>query len=532
MATGLDPNDPRPAHWREYKPGSGQGSGASSSLPYLLCGNKIGGTETLDKISDLPLADEADAIARVGARSELYLEFRKLKKIDPDAVCRVLPVTESAGIAATFDATVANASTAAGAWAITILGDDYLVPVAVGDTANAVSTAINTAMASFDEGKLPVTTTVAAPVVTFTAANKGTRGDQILGSGASRGIRFRWIGPTNAQTITKGALTSGTLEDDYTAGIAELEAAVRKGFVYYLVTSKTATAAPSTTDNGIGELLAEVKRLKLPSVGLDLVVLFAMVGTNAQAVTVATHSSMNDWTTFALWAENNDWTTAMIAAHVAAQVRIRQIAYPADNLNGLATDIPKPYLNADIPTSTEVVTALNNGITPLAFEKGATRIVRLITNQSLNAQGNNDYRVREGHIPRVLHYGWATFLGMLQDEAQANADDDPPEGGIPPTKTTTPSSIVAVHDRFIDEMCSPAPFAGRFSGPLFKPSAKDAMKKNFVCKYLGGGAFNLTTDWKVVEHLIKTTTEIRETGVGYLYQDEAWFSEINPRRMP
>jgi hypothetical protein len=223
---------------------------------------------------------------------------------------------------------------------------------------------------------------------------------------------------------------------------------------------------------------------------------------------------MNDWTTHPLWQENNDWTTGMIAAHCAAKARVFQIAYPAANLNGLIVDLPKPYLNADNPTSTEIVTALNNGYIPIGYEKGAMRMVRFITNRSLNPQGANDYRAREGHIPRCLHFGWEQFFSMLEGQAQPNADADPPEGQVAPALTTTPSSIRAVHNLFIDEMCGNKPF-GRYPGPVFKPSAREQMKRNFVVTYAGGGAFDLVADWKVVEHRIKTGTEINETGAAY-----------------
>src|SRR5438477_513487 len=82
-----------------------------------------------------------------------------------------------------------------------------------------------------------------------------------LGASATRGIRFRWVGPpTQTQTFGKGALTAGSTEDDMTAVIGQLEAALKKGHGYYIVTGKTATGVPTTTDNGLGELEAEIKR--------------------------------------------------------------------------------------------------------------------------------------------------------------------------------------------------------------------------------------------------------------------------------
>jgi phage tail sheath gpL-like len=516
MPTGVDPFDPRPANRREYKPGAGGALGASSPLPYLILANRTSsGSETVDQISDTPLGDEADAIARLGAKSEAYSIYRRLRAIEQDGLIYVGPVTESGGGAATFDLTITGASNAQGTWMVTVNGGDVPVSVDNGTSANATATAVANAIAGADQGRLQVTAAAIMNAVTFTAAQRGPRGDQTLGDSATRGIRFRWVGPpTQTQTFGKGALTAGATEDDMTAVIGQLEAALKKGHGYYIVTGKTATGAPSTTDNGLGELEAEIKRLRSPSIGLDCLLIYATVGTNAQSVTVATASAMNDWCTHAPQSKNNDWTTAMLAGHVAAKVRVAQVAYPAANINGIALDCPKPFVNADNPGSSDEITALNNGVSIIGFLDGAMRLERLITSRSLNEQGATDYRTREGHIPRCLHFGWQQFFSMLREDEQPNADADPPDGGVPPALTTTPSLIRSVHNRFLDEMCGDRPF-GKYPGPIFKPSARQTMKDNFVCVYDGGGSFTITVDWRVIEHKIKTATTIEQVGAGY-----------------
>ncbi len=515
LLTGVDPFDPRPANRREYKPGAGGALGAASPLPYLILANIVGGSEPLDSISDTPLGDEADAIARLGARSEGYGIYRQIRAVDQDGLIYIGPVTESAGGAATFDLTITGASSAQGTWMATVNGQDVPVSVGVGDSANATATAVRNAILGADQGRLQVTASAAMNVVTFTAAQKGPRGDPTLGSGATRGIRFRWVGPpTQTQTFTKGALTAGSTEDDMTAVIGQLEAALKKGHGYYIVTGKTATGAPTTTDNGLGELEAEIKRLRSPSVGLDCLLVYATVDTVGASVTVATASAMNDWCTYAPQSKNNDWTSAMLAGHVAAKVRAAQVAYPAANVNGIALDCPRPFVNADSPSSSDEITALNNGVSIIGFAAGAMRLERLITSRSLNEQGANDYRTREGHIPHCLHFGWEQFFAMLREDEQPNADADPPDGGVPPALTTTPSLIRSVHNRFIDEMCGDHPF-GKYPGPIFKPSARQTMKDNFVCVYDGAGSFSLAVDWRVIEHKIKTGTVIEQVGAGY-----------------
>ncbi len=514
--TGVDPFDPRPANRREYKPGAGGALGAASPLPYLLLANiTSSGSEPLDQISDTPLGDEADAIARLGSRSEAYALYRQIRAIDQDGLIYVGPVTESAGGYSTFDLTLTGASAAQGTWMVTVNGQDIPASVGVGDSANATATAVRNAVLGGDQGRLQVTVTVNMNVVTFTAAQKGPRGDQTLGADNSHGIRFRWVGPSSqTQSFGKGALTAGSTEDDMTAVVGQLESALKKGHGYYLVTGKTATTAPTTMDHGLGQLEAEIKRLRSPSVGLDCLLVYATVDTVGNSITVATASAMDDWTTYALQSKNNDWTSGMLAAHIAAKVRVAQVAYPAANINGVALDCPRPFVNTDNPGSSDEITALNNGVSIIGFKDGAMRLERLITSRSLNEQGANDYRTREGHIPRCLHFGWEQFFAALREDEQPNADADPPDGGVPPALTTTPSLIRSVHNRFIDEMCGDRPF-GKYPGPIFKPSARQTMKDNFVCTYDGGGGFSLTVDWRVIEHKIKTGTVIEQVGAGY-----------------
>ena len=202
---------------------------------------------------------------------------------------------------------------------------------------------------------------------------------------------------------------------------------------------------------------------------------------------------------------------------MSSSISWRSITYPAANLNGIVLDIPRHYQAADDPSDAEIKTALNNGFIPLAYRRKAVRMIRYITNRSLNDQSANDYRAREGHIPRCMHFGWEQFYASLAAQMQPNADDDPADDQPPPALTTTPSAIKAVHSVFIDAATSSSPLFGtaRYPGPIFKPSARDEMKKNFVSLYNGGGSFDLTANWKVVEHLIKTGTVVNELSASY-----------------
>ncbi len=520
---GVDPTDPSPAHRREYRPGSGGGPGAVSSLPYLVIGNKTsGGTETVDAISLTPIADDADAESRLGPRSEAAWMYRQIRKVDPSGTIYVLCPTESGGTAAATVLNIQGTSDQPGTIAIDWADGTIEVPRKANESEATVAARVQSAINAAEGGRCPFT--AAAPTaattgldVVVTAANIGPRGTALIqGASATLGLRVRLIGPTNTQVAQKQTAdaVAGATEDDHTAAIAALTARAKENLFYYVVTPKSPTSAPTATDNGLGELTEALRTLALPINGVDTLLFVGLTGTNTEAVTVSTDAQMNLWTAHCTWAENNDWPGGWIAAYMAAQARKHQIAYPAANINGLAVNIPRPRLEADVPTDTEIRTALDNGIIPITYERGAMRIKRFITNQSLNSAGSNDYKVREGHIPRCLHSNWELFFGSMTAKLQPNADDDPPEGQLPPALTTTPADIVAIYENHLNEMCSNSPY-GLYPGPIMKPSAKQEMLEKFSCVYNGGGSFSIFQDKKTIEHLIKTGTVIAESGQAY-----------------
>lgn len=528
---GIDPLDPTPEIRRHFVFGAGDSTGAANARPYLLLANKLtGGSETVDTLGT-HIVDDTDCIARFDERSEIYGMYRQIADVDSDGKVYAIAVTESAGAAAFVELTASTASDAATTVAVHVLGAEYQYPIANGDTVQVTAEGIRDMLGEADDGRLQVTATAAIDgagpdwATTISAATKGPRGDLIIGSTATRGIRVRAIGNTvNAQTVVKklASFSAGTTDDDHTAAIAELEAAV-DALPYYIVSAAHMVSGVTATDNMLGETMDKVRSLALPADGRDMRLLFASVGTNAEAVAVCTAAALNSVYGHCIWAENNDWTPAMIAAHTAANVRIAEIAYPSANLNGLTTNdvtrfkLPKPFVKADNATKPEIKTALNNGISPCSFNGGRARLVRFITTRSLNDQSSNDYRAREGHIPSAIHFTWDYFRGRYEATRQPNADSDPPDGQPPAPLTTTPGAIKDLGDAVIDDLTAPKPLINGvlYPGPILKPSAAAAMKEKMKATYLGGGAFDVEADFKAVEHNIKLSATFRETGQAY-----------------
>lgn len=121
------------------------------------------------------------------------------------------------------------------------------------------------------------------------------------------------------------------------------------------------------------------------------------------------------------WHKNSDLPAGEVAAQVAT-ARIwgdNQVGggigtskgeqtYRGCNLDGtLLADVPQQYLIADQPLGTDIESALNNGLTPLApaaANPGFAKIVRSITNRFQDAQGNANYAVLDTTKVTVIDY--------------------------------------------------------------------------------------------------------------------------------
>lgn len=520
--TGYDPSSPIPEHVREFKPGQGEGTSIPSTRNFLVMGNRLSaGTETLDSISDDAVGDDSDLNTRVGAGSELWWMVKALRLAHPTATIYLGPVTEASGTAAAVDLVVSGTSDASSSIEISWGGYKLVVPIDDGATANATATKIKNYIDDWEGGTMPFTAgtpqlDVSDYDITITARHDGPRGTQIIEEDStSKGIRVRALGPANTQTVTKdtAAAVNGATEDDFTTVLAAAQAKVDQGKVYHLITPKS-DASPSATDNGLGELSKLVRDIELPSVGLEAQFWFASRLANSNAATQATTAAMNNWRGNGFWAENNDWTTGMIAAWCAGHIAAAQLAHPNANVNGDATDIPPPFLAADNPTRAEQINALNNGLSVLAFKNSAMRIIRHVTNQSLGDTGNNDYRVREGHTASGYDFAWQYTLGRLVAQEQPYADDDPPEGATPTAATWTPSFVKGVLDTAVRELCSNKPL-GIYDGPILRRSQVEAMIAKQSVTFAGNGAFSITLNWELSQHLIKTMTQINGLDAAY-----------------
>lgn len=475
--TGVDPNDPRPGTLIEIRLAQGQGSGAVGARKIVFLAQKTSdGSETENAVGDL-IADEGDAVLRFGTKSEMLTMYRKYMKIDPLAEVYGIAIPYGAGTASTIDFVFANAATATTTLVIEWAGETTEVPIESGDATTTIASAAEAAID--DKFDWPISASVASSTVTVTVVSPlGPRGDYTL-----QGLRM-YFRKNVATTVTPSAITSGATDDDHTTALAVL--ATRN--LYYQVSSKTLTGAATTTDNGIGEHAAQITSLALPAKGIRQELHFGFVGQSSSVTTIAT--SLNNARVKMWWAQGTSWTPAMVAAHCAAVAHFKRLAIPAAPLTwyGLSRrgvteifEIPKPWLAADLPTDSEIRSALNNGACVILWTPtNQPYIEREITTRSLNGTAN-DYRARSGHISPCLDFAADYIADQAAAIAQDFVADDPAEGVLPVENTTTPSAMRGSILSSIEDLVI---FPG---GPVLDPGVVDSMKSSVEVRRMTNG---------------------------------------------
>lgn len=502
--TGIDPNDPRPGQAIEIRLATGQGSGAVGTRKIAMLAQKTSdGSETENAIDTL-IADETDAVARFGIKSEMLSMYRKYVEIDPTAEIYGIAIpAHGSGTASTVDFVFANAATGATTLVIEWAGQTTEVSVASGDATTTIAAAAEAA--GDDMFEWPISFSVASSTVTATVVSPiGPRGDFTLA-----GLRM-YFKKNVATTVTKGSVSSGTNDDDHTTALSVL--ATRN--LYYQISSKSLTGTASSTDNGIGEHAAQITALALPAVGIRQELHFAYVGQASNITSYAT--SVNNPRVKMHWAQGTSWTPAMVAAHCAAVAHFKRLSVVAARLTdyGLSArgvqeifSIPKPWLSSDLPTDSEIRSALNNGATVINWTPtGQGYIVREITTRSLNGTAN-DYRARSGHIVPALDFAADYISERVSQVAQDFVADDLAEGILPVENTTTPLSVKGVVLAAIDDLVA---FAG---GPVLDPSVLDAMKNSVEVRRLTNGT-SIKMRLEAAKHNDKTQYLILETSPG------------------
>lgn len=488
------PNDyPIPGYRREFRPASGSNSGAVAARDALIAGNKLAsvGSASVDGLGSavntpvLILGGEEEVIARYGRKSELYANYMGWVDINKTTMVWMAFVALGTGTA-TVDTVFATTSNVQTALLISCDGETIEVPVGSTDTPTVVAALARDYINA--KTRWMITATASTGTLTTAASMAGTRHEHQLNK-----LRFAWRRP-NAMTVTKGAVTPGTTDDDWTTLISGLGAFN----IYYHVCPKVTTISVTPTDNGIGEYITQLTDLVSPTGGKNGVLFIGTVGTVSQAVT--TSVSVNKWFFFNHHAKDNDWTCGRLAVHLAAILGKLESSNRAPNLASYgirrSSDtyyVPDPFDPFDRPTETEQVSCLNNGVTPACWTStGKAYLAWYVTGQS-ETNSVKDYRARPGHLPSVMFDFDESVSIEVRTQSQDNWGGPPPAEGQPrlPNFDYT-DDIAGIARQMIDIKTTGG-------NPTLDPSMATYMKDSIQVQDIGAG-YTVRVDIRAVRH--------------------------------
>jgi phage tail sheath gpL-like len=347
--------------------------------------------------------------------------------------------------------------------------------------------------------------------VDITTSQKGPRS-----AGWINNLRASIADPTNATTATKSSVTAGTTGDSCANAIAAVDAAE---FTYHCVAC-TSTSSVTSSDGGVGQYAAYIASIVAPSGGKSSMLMCAVDGTSAQATAVTQSAAVNLWEGHCYRVHGSDWHTSMVAAHCTAVHRSTEVNYAGQNLAGWTNDsvkgtvfqIPDPFNKSNRPTSVDETTDLNGGVSTIGFRTdGTPYIVRSITMYSwTGSSSTSDYRAREGHIPSVLFKFWEDLSSLLRAQNQPNVAADPPQGTKPVQGNMYPSTVKAIANKLIADMCGPYQ-AGM---ALLDASVLPQMLAATTVKLAAAG-FEVDVAIACVRHNLQDDALIAEVGPAY-----------------
>jgi phage tail sheath gpL-like len=446
--TGLDATNPIPGIYAEVRFAQGPGADLGPRRVLILAPKTASGAITPDT-AIVQIQDEADAIQQAGAGSPAHRMARAFFANNKSSEVWLLCPAAASGSAATDRIVIATTATANGVLSVWICGEQIDVPIITGDTATVIGDAL--AVAINARTHLPVTASNAAGTVSVTGKIAGTDLNSVR-------FRARITGTGIGTTVTPTADTA--LGSSGAGG-----AAIGVGVISY--TSALATLLPRKFDvilagtqeaTPLDALMDQVTVQAEPSTGFRQKVYAASCLSPASSATLASGASLNRERADLINAEECPVEHYALCAIVAGRYLTHNGADPSYSFDGYGTragqilvGLSRPFNDSALPTTTELRTMLNSGVTPIAYtESGAPYIVRAVTTRC--RQGSNpDYRVRDAHIVTVADRFTAELVARIAAAPWTKVTRDPvgnrPEPGA---EFCTPRRMKALIEQVLD----------------------------------------------------------------------------------
>jgi phage tail sheath gpL-like len=345
-------------------------------LPYrvLLVGQKTsGGSATANTTVKVTSADQVLTYAGRGSMLHRMAMAYFANNKSTETWVGVL-ADNGAGVAASGSLTVTGPATASGTLSLYIGGTLVSVAVASGDAQNAIASAINAAINA--NADLPVTSSVGTNVVTVTAKNKGTYGNDI-------DMRLNYMDGEKTPagvSVAIVAMASGATNPVLTSLISALGDAWFHIWVHPYTDSTSLTAIET-------ELLSRAGPMRM----IDGVAITSAAGTQGTLSTLGTGRNSPYSGIVGQPGKNPITPPIEFAAAVGAVTAYYAPIDPARPLQTLPLSFVKPPADGDLFTFTERNLNLYSGVaTTKVATGGVVQIERMITTYETNAAGASD----------------------------------------------------------------------------------------------------------------------------------------------
>lgn len=322
---------------------------------------------------------DAEAATFFGNGSQLHLMCRAAIKANPYLALEAIAMDDAgAGVLATSTVTLTGPATAAGVLTVKVAGKPVQIAIAATDTATAIGAALAAQIAL--QPDLPVTAAAAVGVVTLTAKNKGTQGNN---------IKIETVTTAAGTTAAVVAMSAGATDPTIATALAAVFAAGHNIIVSAWNDATNLTALRTHLDSVSGPLEQR------GAIGI-----YGHTGTLGASTTLA--GTLNAGRISAPNFKVPEQPCELAAAYGAVVASEEDPARPLNLLQ--LTGITAPAL-ADRLSRTEQENALNNGVTPLEVGPGEkVQIVRAITTYTLDAQSIPDISLLDLTTIRTLDY--------------------------------------------------------------------------------------------------------------------------------
>jgi phage tail sheath gpL-like len=344
----------------------------------VIVGQRIAaGSVLADVLTDV--FSDVDAATYFGNGSQLHLMCRAAIKANPYLALQAIAMDDAgAGVLASGTVTLTGPASSVGVLTLKVAGKLVQVAVAATDTATAMAAALAAQVAL--QPDLPVTATAALGVLTLTAKNKGTQGNN---------IKIEAVTSAAGVTTAVVAMANGATDPTIATALASIFAAGHNIIISAWNDATNLTALRTHLDSVSGPLEQR------GAIGI-----YGHAGSLATATTLA--AGVNAGRISAPNFKVPEQPCEFAAAYGAVVASEEDPARPLNLLDLIGITAPEL---ADQLSRTEQENALYNGVTPFEVGPGGkVQIVRAITTYTLDAQAIPDVSLLDLTTIRTLDY--------------------------------------------------------------------------------------------------------------------------------